>query len=545
MNKTWLFTLLLAAGLAQAAPERPRLVVFMAIDGLPMRQVEAWREQFGPDGLRRFFDHGVTFTNARYAHAHTVTGVGHATMLTGATPKVHGIISNDWTDPTSLRSVYCTEDAAHNYIEAVQRKGDSGTSPKNLLAQTVGDVLREREPSAKVLGVSGKDRGAILPAGKLGTAYMYLVENGRFTSSTYYMQQHPAWVHAFNARRPADALWGATWSPLLPEESYAADAPDNSPWMASAGYGRALPATLGAGMSEKGARFYSDLITSPFGDQLTLDFARAALKGEGLGQDKTPDILSISLSSHDYISHAFGPESRLVHDHLLHVDRQLAAFFKDLDATVGKDRYVLVLTADHGFSDTPEWRKQKGLPGGRVQVAGMLGAVNTALTARFGKALVRNLSAGGLLFDEAQIQALQLDPQAVYETAVNTLRGIEGIEAAYGPADLTSTTPPRADQKHLAAMRLAWNPQRSAPVLLAVAEGWIYGSRFVGATHGSPHRYDQHVPILFWGPRWFGAARTDQAVEVTSIAPTLAHLLRIPAPAQSEGALLPLPKPGR
>ncbi|MFN4116710.1 MAG: alkaline phosphatase family protein, partial [Inhella sp.] len=253
--------LCLAFALAVQAAPPPRLVVLLVVDGLPMRQVEAWRDQFGADGLRRFLDQGRTFAQAFYEHGHTVTGVGHASLLSGAPPQVHGVISNGWTDPQSLASVYCTQDEAHHYLALPpgQTPRGAGSSPKNLLAETVGDRLRAVDARAKVIGVSGKDRGAILPAGHRGTAYMYLSENGLFSSSSYYMAEHPAWVKAFNARRPADAFWGQTWTPLRPAAHYAADAPDASPWMRAAGYGNRLPATLGDGLDGRGPRYYTDL----------------------------------------------------------------------------------------------------------------------------------------------------------------------------------------------------------------------------------------------------------------------------------------------
>jgi len=532
--------LALAPMAMQAAPERPRLIVFIAVDGLPMRQLEAWQSQLGPDGFRRLLDRGVTYANARYAHGHTVTAVGHATMLSGAHPQTHGVISNQWTDPRSGDSIYCVEDESHRYLLLEKTPPESGTSPKNLLVETVGDVLRGREPSAKVFGVSGKDRGAILPAGHKGTAYMYLTESGQFTSTSYYMQQHPAWVNAFNARRPADAFWGQTWAPLLPEAAYAQDAPDGSPWMANAGYGNRLPATLGKGLESKSVRYYADVLTSPFGDQLTLDFARALLANEQLGQDRVPDILAISLSSHDYISHAFGPESRLVHDHLLQLDRLLQRFFRDLDARVGQSRYAIVLTADHGFTDSPEWSQRNGRPGRRLPPAQLLGQLNAGLAERFGAPrLARSLSASGVLFDDAGMKAAGLSPAAVVQHAAKLLRGFDGMAAAYGPEDLLASSPPRADQPHLAALRLAWHRERSAPLLYALADGWLLGSRPLGATHGSPHRVDQHVPILAWGPRWFPAQRVTEEVQVADIAPTLSALLGQPAPAQSQGRMLP------
>ncbi|WP_175423483.1 alkaline phosphatase family protein [Inhella inkyongensis] len=529
-------------GKLQDAP--PRLVVLLVVDGLPMRQVQSLRPQFGTDGLRRFYDQGTVFTQAHYAHAHTVTAAGHATLATGAYPQRHGVVGNEWLNRASGASVYNTEDRAHRYLDNAATPPDAGTSPKNLLLPTFGDQLRQQQPQAKVIGISGKDRGAILPAGHRGTAYLYRSETGRITSSSYYMAQLPAWVHAFNAKFNADRFWQQRWSPLLPAVAYAQSTPDDQAWMGSAGFGKALPATLGAGHEAPGPRFYTDVLTSPFGDELLLDFARAAIRHEGLGQDEVPDVLSISLSSHDYINHTFGPDSRLSNDHLLQLDRLLARFFQDLDREVGSGRYVLALASDHGFLDSPEARVQKGLPGGRVPLPAALSALNRHLEDEFAvKRLVHGLSAGTLLFD---VQALQkLDAAAVQRSAARFLTQLEGMGGSYTEAELESSQPPRADQPHLQALRLSYFRERSGQLGLYPAEGWLYGSRLTGSTHGSPWAYDQELPLLFWGPSWIGQAVSTQRVQAVDLAPTLLRLLQAPPLPQAQGQVLPLPAPQR
>ena len=250
------------------------------------------------------------------------------------------------------------------------------------MVETVGDVLKRSDARAKVIAISGKDRGAILPAGKTGVAYMYMDSTGQFASTTFYMKQHPAWVTAFHAASPADRHFKASWSPLLPDAAYARSLPDGQAWYNPGGK---LPKVLGEGEDKPGPAFYSALMRSPYGDALTLDFARAAITGEALGQDEVPDILSVSLSTHDYVNHAYGPESRLSHDHLLHLDRLLEAFFRDLDRMVGKDRYVAVLTADHGFMPAPEYSKSLGRNAGRQNVPQLLAGGNAALQQKFGE----------------------------------------------------------------------------------------------------------------------------------------------------------------
>lgn len=535
-----LAALLLAACATPQAPvaQKPRLIVFMAVDGLPQHQVVGYRDQLAADGLRRFLDRGAWFSDARYGHAFTVTGAGHAVMLTGAYPHRTGIIGNDWRDRVTGEPEYCTGDTAHTYVGHKTKPLD-GTSPKNLMVETVGDVLKRAEPRAKVIAISGKDRGAILPAGKTGVAYMYMDATGQFASSTYYMKEHPAWVAAFHASKPADKYFKATWSPALPDAAYAKSVPDNQPWYNPGG---ALPKVLGEKDEKPGPAFYSAMIRSPYGDAVTLDFARAAIAGEGLGTDDVPDILSVSLSTHDYVNHAYGPESRLSHDHVLHLDRLLEAFFRDLDRTVGKDNYVLVLTADHGFMPAPEYSKSIGRNAGRQNVPQLLANVNGALAQKFGEQkLARAYSASGVLLDNALIAQKKLDPVAVQNEVRRVVLMEPGVAAAFTRSELENPSSLPAGTPFLAQVRKTWSRERSADVQMVVREYWLFESRRTfAATHGSPYTQDYTVPILFYGPRWVTPGRVDQTVEVADIAPTLAGVLGLPAPAASEGRPLPI-----
>src|SRR5688572_8574138 len=378
------------------AGAKPRLVVFLVVDGLPQRQVVDYRDQLAPDGLARFLDRGAWFADAHYGHAFTATAPGHAVMLTGAYPHRTGIIGNEWRDPQTFDAVYNTGDPAHSYIGHKPGKLE-GTSPKNLRVETLGDVLKRTSAASKVIAISGKDRGAILPAGKSGVAYMYQAQTGRFASSTYYMKEHPAWAEAFHATKPADAFFHREWKPLLADSANAPSLDDEQTWFLKGGR---LPMKLGDGQSAPGPLYYGVLLATPYGDELTLAFARAAIEGEGLGRDDAPDILSVSLSGHDYVNHAYGAESRISHDHVLHLDRHFEAFFRYLDATVGPDRYVVALTADHGFTPAPEHSLQLGRAAGRQSGSQMVAKVNAALKEKFGEgAWVRGISASGLLLD--------------------------------------------------------------------------------------------------------------------------------------------------
>ncbi len=522
------------------AAARPKLVVFLVVDGLPQRQVLAYRDQLAPDGFARFLDRGAWYAQARYSHSFTVTAAGHATMLTGAYPHRTGIIGNDWRDPATGAMVYNTGDIAAKYIGHATKPLD-GTSPRNLKVETVGDVLRRADPRAKVIAISGKDRGAILPAGKTGVAYMYMGETGQFASTTHYMAQHPAWVTDFNGRRLADRYFKTEWKPLLPEAAYARSVPDSQPWYGTRG-GK-LPMAMGAATDAAPTpAFYGALLRSPFGDALSLDFARAAIAGEGLGRDEATDILAVSLSGHDYVNHAWSAESRLSHDHFLHLDRMLQDFFRDLDASVGRGNYLAVLTADHGFMPAPEMAAAKGEASGRISSSQLLGRVNAGLEKKFGegKWLLGN-SAASLLLDKRLAAQKNVDLDAVADEARTLLLAEPGINTAYTRRELLSGS--RAGAPFFEASRKSWHPDVSGEVQFTLKPNFMFGSSTSIATHGSPHEYDNHVPLLFWGPSWVRAGRVDTPVEIVDIAPTLARLLGVAAPAASEGKPLPFPLP--
>lgn len=520
---------------APAVEERPRLVVLLIVDGLPASQLEGLRDQFGPEGLNRFLQRGAWFAEAHYGYGITLTGPGHATILTGAYPHRTGIIGNEWYDPASGELVYCAGDPAHGFI-GHRTWRLAGTSPMNLKAESVGDVLRGADARSKVIAISGKDRGAILPAGRDGTAYMFMAQTGAFASTTYYMREHPAWVARFNGAKPADRHFKATWAPLLPEMAYGRSVPDGQHWFAPGGR---LPKTIGEGQEGPGPLFYGSLYQSPFLDALSLDFARAAIRGESLGADEAADLLVVSLSGHDYVNHAWGAESRMSHDHLLQVDQLLAVFLRDLDRMVGKDRYLAVLTADHGFMPAPEFSKALGRDAGRVDLREGLARLNAGLAARFGEGpWVKRWSYQDIVPDRERMARAGVDPRALHAEIKRILRAEPGIAEVFTREELESAAPP--DSPLLAAWRKSWSPALSPDVQVVTRPYWTFGPSSSATTHGSPHAYDTHVPVLFYGPKWVKAGRVDDRVEVTDIAPTLANLLGIPAPAAAEGRVLPL-----
>ena len=513
----------------------PKLVVVMVIDGLPAEQLQRYRHQFGQGGLRRLMEQGASFTNAHQAHGVTVTAIGHTAVLSGAYPYRHGIIGNNWIDPSG-KLVYCTEDARYKYIGEETDEHD-GTSPARLRVDTLGDQLRYASGNrSKVVAVSGKDRGAILLAGKTGTAYMFMDKTGDFASSTWYMQQHPAWVERFKAGKPQDRYYAKSWKPLLPDSAYADDAPDPAPSLKSP---NRFPFTFYSESGAPAADYYARLKTSPAVDELTLEFARAAVEGENLGSNTSgaTDLLGISLSGHDYVNHAYGPESRMSHDHLQQIDRQIAAFFSYLDKRIGMDNVLVVLTADHGFANTAEFSQGRHMDAARIDPKPLMAKLEAALAERFRVAgLVRNSYLPEVYLDYAAIERNKLSRAEVEDAAARFLLAQPGIAEVFTRTQMEAGI---ASKSRLAAlMQRAWNRELSGDLMVVAAPYTSFGSGDSGATHGTPYNYDTNVPLLMMGGRWIRPGAQAQYTEVVDIAPTLAQILHLRPPAAAEGRVL-------
>ncbi len=541
MRRLFLITCMAAssavwAATAPLAAPAPKLVVVVVIDGLPNEQVQRYRDQFGQGGFRRLLEQGAAYSNAHQAHGITLTAVGHTAVLTGAYPEQHGVIANNWNDPVTHANVYCTEDRKHSYIGEKTDPND-GTSPLNLRVSTLGDELRYTSGNkAKVVTVSGKDRGAILLAGKTGTAYMYMDETGNFASSTYYMASHPAWVKTFQDAKPQDRFYGKTWTPLLPAAAYAGDALAQP---ARAGVRGDFPFNYTSESGSPDGKYYAALRVGPHLDQLTLEFAKAAIEGENLGRNATgaTDLLGVSLSSHDYVNHAYGPESKMSHDHLQRVDRMLADFFTYLDKRIGNDKYLVALTADHGFANTPEFSQANKRDAQRIDAKALLAALDAHLAAKFGAdKLVAASFLPNINFDKVAIDKKGLRRQDVEQEGARFLMNYPGVVEVYTRTQFEqgATGPSRT----AILMKRAWNAQLSGELTIVAKPHWIIGGGSGGTSHGTPYNYDSNVPFMIMGKPWIRPGYYGQYAEVVDLAPTLAHLLRIGKPSASVGRVL-------
>ncbi|QQS45124.1 MAG: alkaline phosphatase family protein [Acidobacteriota bacterium] len=518
---------------AAGQESKVRLVVAITIDQFRFDFLRRFEDQFGEGGFRRLLKGGAVFTRANYIHVPTVTACGHATFLTGTTPAYNGIIGNEWYDRETGTRVSNVGD--RNVKGLGSRDGAGGASPARLIGTTVGDEMKLASGgAAKVIGVSIKDRGAILPAGKRPDgAYWFNAATGNLISSTYYFSDLPEWVREFNRSQRPDRFFGKRWEKLLPEAAYQRSGPDDVAYEKSP-LGNKFPFTITGGEEAPGPRFYSLFQATPFANDYLVDFAKAAIEAEKLGTDEVTDLLAISFSSNDILGHAYGPYSHEVHDMTLRTDRTLAELFNYLDRRIGLDRTIIVLTADHGVGPAPEQVEAMGY-GGRIEAKKLLDAVETALDERFGqeKWILADVNYNVYL-DESVIEKHKLSIEEVEEFAAQVLRRQPGIAECFTRSKILSGRLP----KTVVAARVAngYHPQRNGNLVVVVQPFYLIGEGAV-ASHGTPYGYDAHVPVIFYG-RGITAGEYHQDCSPADIAPTLATLLKVEPPSNAVGRVL-------
>lgn len=520
----------------------PKLVVHITVDQLRGDVPVRMRHRFPPGGFRRLFD-GLHYANAHFRHATTYTAAGHATLFTGADPRQHGLVGNNWRDRRTGERVYCVEDPNYVWVGTSTRKEHAGTSPANLLVNTYGDELvLSNGGRSRVFSVSIKDRGAILPAGRRGKAFWYDSQTGRFVSSTYYFESLPSWAEEWNQAGKAEAYRDQAWELSRPRASYLwGEQDDREAERPFRHMGKTFPHPL-AGKEPQD--LFAALPFSPMGDALTLDFARELVRRERLGSSDATDLLAISLSATDYIGHAWGPNSLEAEDQLLRLDRQLAALFDFLDREIGLSRILIVLSADHGVDASPEFRNQSA---GRTDLAGrhqpqqFLDVGNQALRKHFSLQAEENLVVAfwnpGLYFDETRIRALKLNLKEAEDVVAKAVASLPGIEVALSHHRLLAGE--EQTNPEVGMMARSFHARRSGNVLLIQTPFWYLYHRpqRYAAMHGSPYRYDTHVPIFLLGPGI--ASRTVyRRVGPESLAATLAGYLALPWPSAADSTLL-------
>ena len=536
-------------GCASAAePQKPRLVVLIAVDQLRRDRVSA--EQ--PGGLGRLLREGRVFTRGALGHAFSETCPGHAVLLSGRHPAGLGVPANTYTDPASLERRYCVEDRAPDarVLGRAEAKPRDGRSPRNLRADTLGDWMKAQHAGTRVFAVSGKDRAAITMGGQKPDAAYWLdrADGPRFTTSAYYMDSLPDWASRWDAARILGSLpaqWSHASGPVPPggrPDDYAAESPL---------FSRTSPHPLrdgaATGALAAGERFYA----SPYADESTLAFALDLLEQEKLGAGPQTDLLAISLSATDVVGHAYGPGSWESRDALERLDAMLAWLLARLEASLGPAAdggFVVVLSADHGVLQIPEWLARKGesrcpLPPGRVDPGAIAEGLTAEMDRRFGSDEADDRAgawfaqaSSRLTLNRARVARAGVSEQEVLAAAEHWLEARPEIARVWTREEATGGAEP-AETARLYAN--SWDPERAGDLALEVAPDCLIISWEFGTSHGSPHAYDRDVPLVFFGAG-VTPGRVDESAFTVDIAPTLADLLRIETPPDLDGRVLPL-----
>ncbi|MGI8745901.1 MAG: alkaline phosphatase family protein [Bryobacteraceae bacterium] len=515
MNRI-LLSLVLVAGFSpsQAAVpvKKPKLVLAVVIDQFRYDYLNRFRKDYSA-GFVRLFEHGAVFTDAHHVHFPTVTAVGHSTFLSGATPSISGIVANDWYDRESGKRVTSVSDESVKLLGGGPNK--TGSSPHRLLVSTIGDELKMQGRQSKVIGVSIKDRSAILPGGHMADgAYWYDDGAHAWVSSTYYMPDLPKWVKDANQSHAYQRYAKAEWLPVDAQ-------PGAKPFC-----------TMTRSAT---ARYCGSIEATPWGNELIESFAEQAIAAEQLGRHTDTDVLAVSFSSNDYVGHAMGPDSPEVRDISIRTDRILGKLLDYVDSQVGAGNTLFVMTADHGVTPVPELNHARKMLGGRLSDEDVVQRIDTALSEKYGDGkwvIGRSGPTPYLNYD--LMASKKADPVEVRRAAADAIRAMPHVFRVYTRDQLLSGQ--LLEDYISVAVRNGFFRQRSGDLFI-IPEAYYIFDKPPGTSHGTPFNYDTHVPVIFMGAG-IKPGEYDSHIAVNDIAPTLATLLGIEEPSGSVGRIL-------
>jgi len=514
-----------AAAVASAAQSQtaglPKLAVIVVVDQMRADYITRFQRDWTA-GLKRLVKDGAWFRRAAYPYLQTVTCAGHATISTGALPHVHGIPSNQWWDREAGRQMACTEDPSVTNF-GYDGPGKEHNSGYRLKVPTFADVMRA-ERGARVVTVSAKARSAIMLAGHGGDAVTWLSELAEtWLTSTAFAPAPVPQVKAFIGANPVEADFGKSWTRLLPQTHYR-EADPNPFERPPGGWTPSFPHVLNGVAGKPDVTFRAQWDVSPFADAYSGRMAGALVETLELGRRAAPDVLGVSFSATDRIGHKFGPRSQEIQDQLARLDRTIGALLDRLDATVGRDQYVVALSADHGVTTIPEQLSWTHLDAGRANTLDIVTKIEARLTTMFGPGKYVAILDGrdmNLYFQPGVYQRLLASPPLLDEI-VKTIEAAPGVRRAYTAEQLRNGD--RSSDSLLQAAALSWVEGRSGDIVVALKPGWI--SSADAATHGSATDDDQRVPIIFMGAA-IKSGRYDEAATPADIAPTLAKIFGI------------------
>lgn len=513
---------------------KPKLVVGIVVDQMRYDYLTRFASHYGDQGFLRLVKEGYNFKNNHYNYIPTYTGPGHASVYTGTTPKNHGIISNTWYDKVDKKSAYCAGDDSVTSVGTDYPAGKM--SPHRMLTTTFADENRlSTQMRGKTIGISIKDRGAILPVGHTANAayWFHGINEGNFITSSYYMTELPKWVERFNEGNTA-LSYLKEWNTLHKINTYVESGDD-------------LNEFEGGFVGKETAEFPYDLLklqesnggydilnSTPYGNSIVTDFALAAIKGEKLGQDNITDVLAISYSSTDYIGHNFGVNSKEVQDTYIRLDLEIERLLKTLDKEVGTGEYTVFLTSDHGAVNVPAYLQSVKVPSGYIDSRSERQNLTLFLHKLYASAeIIENVSNNQIFLNKEKIAELELNIADVEEAIVNEIINYPSIDKAYSATTMRTNYFFEGVEELL---QKGYNQKRSGDVLVVRNPAHISYSK-TGSTHGSGFNYDTHVPLIFFG-KGIKKGNTLSRTNIVDIAPTVSALLGISFPNGSTGKVL-------
>ena len=531
MKKCFVF-LFLILHLAPHAQERPKLVVGLVVDQMRWDFLYRYYNRYAPNGFKRLLTEGFSCENTMIPYTPTYTAAGHSCVYTGSVPALHGIMGNNWYDKAQKKVVYCTDDFLVQGVGSGSAAGKM--SPRNMWSTTITDELRlATNFRNKTIAIALKDRGAILPGGHTANAaYWFDNTSGGWISSTFYMQQLPAWVQTFNNRKLPDGYLQQNWNTLLPISTYTQSTADSNAYENKlGGVSNSFPHITA---NLVGTNKYEVFKATPFGDSYTLEMAKAAIDGEQLGKSGFTDFLAISLSSPDYVGHSFGPNSIEIEDAYLRLDKEMALFFSYLDKTIGKGQYLFFLTADHGVAHNSTFLTDRKIPAGVFDNVTVQKTLADGLQKQFGvPGIVSSFINSQFYLNDSLIIANKLDKKEIKNYIRQSMLQYAAISHVLDVENIANETLPQKLKNMLAN---SYNQKLSGDLQVIYKPQWFENWR-LGTTHGLWNPYDAHIPLVFmgWGIK---PGKLNREVYMSDIAPTLGALLKIQMPNASIGDVI-------
>lgn len=511
---------------------KPKLVVGIMVDQMRWDYINKYKAHFSSaNGFLRLLNEGATCDFTMIPYVPTVTAVGHATVYTGSVPALNGISGNNWFDNYTQKSVYCVEDNTVNSV-GVENSAAGKMSPANLWTTTIGDELKMATNfKSKVIGLSIKDRGAILPAGHSADgAFWYDSKTGKFISSTFYAKELPTWVSNYNNQHRVDSLYTKGWNLSLAKSVYEANCDQDINDYESTPLGKeqkGFPYTLAQFIGKD----YGKVASTPHGNTILAELAEQAIINEKMGQDDITDLLAVSFSSPDYIGHSFGPDSWETMDGYIKLDATLAKLFAVLDKQVGKNNYTVFLTADHAVAHVPGFSKKHHLPGGVVSEDQLQKDLSKYIASKgFDAKLISTTREYNIHFNTTLMETLGVERTKLIQLCRQYLEKMPDVLQVVDTRNAALAPLPAALRERIAN---GYNAQRSGDLFVVTKSGYVDGFT-TGTSHGVLYNYDAHIPLLFWG-KGIQHKAVNTPTYMTDIAPTITTLLGIQMPSGSIG----------